>query len=305
MRRKNFKAGLFAFCFAAMLLTSCSGDKKPIKSEITDSTAETTSADNSTDNNGSSDSNNNDDIAGSNNNDISSDNAGSADNKNDITEKPETMVVEVTGNDGAVVTDEKNEPVTQVVTVTKQPSLTQKPQKNQSSTSDSSSQNDNNNTSASNFDKVRAGLWIANTKDKKFLTLKEDGALVKVTVKINSDAKPGNYEIGLVSETGIDRCSNFCNDKADLKVEFDPAIISVGGTAQPDKTDASGILFSMTNASANPGDTVTLYGNIHNLKSTNNEIAGFTVFMHYDSSVMTIEKIEATELTSGGDFISN
>ena len=97
-------------------------------------------------------------------------------------------------------------------------------------------------------------------------------------------------------------------DKNEKKItyEYIPGVITIGGEAQPQDIDTSGIKVSIDNASANPGDTITLYARFHNLQNTNTELIAINFFLEYDNSIMNVTSIKACgAFSSSGSFIAN
>lgn len=177
--------------------------------------------------------------------------------------------------------------------------------KNNGSENNSSTEN---NGFVSNSDTKYSGmLWLAGYTSENgkvvFDYIEQDGQLIEVKVKISENAQTGNYKISCAKSTPSGQESNFVdNDSNSLNAEYSDAVIAVNGTAPENTISSDGVVFWLSNASAAPGETITIYGSISNMKTN---LAAFNTYLAYDPSIFTIESITAGELIKGnGDFMS-
>lgn len=151
-----------------------------------------------------------------------------------------------------------------------------------------------------------AVLWLADydmtQNGVEFNTVEEDGRVFSVTFKVNENAKEGNYEISFAED---ENPQSFCTQDGDMDIVYRSGIISIEGIApveeerlaQGDKT-----VVYFTNESASRGQYVTIYAEIKNNAGT----AAFNSFIKYDSSVFSLESIDACgAYAESGDFMTN
>lgn len=275
-KKHRIKAILFS-CIFALSITACTKDKD---SNQTGNNTQSTSSQNA-----------------------SSDNIGAS-----ITEAPVPEFVDEDGNfvtqivvtsDGVALTDAQGSEQTEYVIVD----------------IDNNILKDNNgepikpsvpvvtSTASATENKKSVGcLWISNqVNNNKIIGLPgEDGNLVEYKFKVNENAPAGNYKITL-SASG----SSFADYNGDAVTPvYQSGTISVGEVEVPaeNKPSSDTTHVYITNASANPGETITVYAAIRNNKEG---MAGIVLRVDYNSDIFTLESLQRTGIIESiGDFSS-
>lgn len=151
-----------------------------------------------------------------------------------------------------------------------------------------------------------AVLWLADyglsADGVEFDEIDEDGRVFSVTFKVNENSKNGDYEISFAED---EKSQSFSTAEGDMKTVYKSGIISIGGIAPVEEErfsegDETTVFF--TNESASQGQYVTIYAEIRNNAGT----AAFNSYVKYDSSVFSLESIEACgEFAENGEFMTN
>ena len=154
--------------------------------------------------------------------------------------------------------------------------------------------------------RTNAVLWIADTEISedgvRFNENKEDGRVFSVTFKVNENANDGDYEISFAED---ELSQSFSTTEGDMSTVYRSGIISIGGIApiEDEKlSDGEDTVVFFTNESASKGQYVTIYAEIKNNAGT----AAFNSYIRYDSSVFSIESIDACGgFAQSGEFMTN
>lgn len=251
------------------------------------------------------------------------------DNNNAIPDEDESgnkiTAITVTEANGIVVTDSNNKPVTQLVVVdnsnniiteangepakpvTKQTtSTTQATTTNAAITEQVVSSSSDNTTTVK--DAYKGCLWLCSAKkvngEAVYDSLKSDGEIIKITVKVKDNTPDGDYSIDPVFSTssGTSGCIVDVKSKS-VNVNIVPGIITVGGSKKESTSSSTDPELGITNTAAQPGETVTMYAYLSNV--ANKEVTAFNFFFNYSSEFIEIETISAYgELVGYGDFAS-
>ncbi len=154
-------------------------------------------------------------------------------------------------------------------------------------------------------------LWIADFDEQDevdsegfhnvsyaFDEAEEDGELFAVTLKVNQNAKPGDYEIGFGKE-GSFPC--LCSTYEEFDTDFVPGVISVGKEA-PEKTQKAAdfrTTVSFEDAVCEAGETITVKAVI----AENQGLSAYNLFFNYDSDVFSVVGIRPCgEFMEKGEF---
>ncbi len=183
-------------------------------------------------------------------------------------------VIEVTDKNGNTVTDSDGAAVTEIVfnsqdkndsdgsflkpdasINTTQPSVTEKVPLRPSETAI-------HDANAPSYESLNF-TWLCSNKEN---TLPGNGQFAVFTFKIKETAEKGDYNIQLLSASGDPSNCFVKYDGTKKNAYLDGGTISIGtGYTLPDiLSDTTEIYANLTNASGNPGDTVTVYMDISN-----------------------------------------
>ena len=187
-------------------------------------------------------------------------------------------VIEVTDKNGNIVTDSNGSAVTEIVAadsdnniITNSDGSFVRPDTSINTTLPSvtkpqaplqSSETDISDAYVTSYGSVNF-TWLCSNKEN---SLPGNGQFAVFTFKIKDNAQKGDYNIDLLSAYG-DPANCFVKyDGTKKNAYLDGGTISVGtGYTLPDNTsDTPEIYANLTNASGNPGDTVTIYMDISN-----------------------------------------
>lgn len=193
------------------------------------------------------------------------------------------------------VLDKENHVVTKANGSPVPPSLESIEKKTQQTQADFS-----NPDAPANYKGFSSFLWMAQLNNgNKFVQLSGDTSIVSVKVKIKDNAPSGNYKLILNPNA-----SSFCDETKDIPFTYESPVISIGDSEAPEAFDPSSTsspVLCSTNASAQPGEEVTLTFSISN----NPGIIAFNVSFNYDNSVMSVQSIDVSEPLSKGEFQTN
>ncbi|MBE6842019.1 MAG: hypothetical protein E7510_04215 [Ruminococcus sp.] len=147
-----------------------------------------------------------------------------------------------------------------------------------------------------------SALWIGGivTDESGKQSIKgfnDNGQFMEITFKVKENCQEGNYKVAFDLST----CSFSDNDLQNLLPVYHDGTITVGNAQAPQaQSSSSSTEVYLSNANAQPGETVTLYTSINN---NTLGILGFVLSFSYNSDALELVSIQETGLIADfGDF---
>lgn len=128
----------------------------------------------------------------------------------------------------------------------------------------------------------------------------DNGQFMEITFKVKENCQEGNYKVAFNPST----CSFSDNNSQNLVPVYRAGTVTVGNAQAPEsQSSSSSTEISLSNASAQPGETVTLYTSINN---NTLGILGFVLSFSYNSDALELVSIQKTGLIADfGDFATS
>jgi hypothetical protein len=234
--------------------------------------------------------------------DTASEDTTSADGESTEENADETVeeTVAVTDADGNQVTDSDGNVVTDIVIVNKNGSSAQTDANNNDSnnaqTEANADQNSNNNQEATTTED--SSIYFAKNRYTTFLWMSNDtlnrtysGAMAEVTFKVLDGATAGDYPV----EFNYVEIYDTNGEAVPFTVQNGTITVGSAKSVTEQGAAASGVNYRIDNATAQPGDTVTLTVYIDN----NSGMAITKVELKYDNNALEVQSLKST-----GDFSS-